>query len=234
MLVPDAAEAGGTPPSRTDDPLTEVGVPYGSMGYSSPEQASGQAADHRTDVFSLGVVLYEMVTGTAPFRGRHAVEVLNAVINATPRPIDDLNPRALRALQPILDRAMAKAPRDRYQTMAAFRDELKALMRRLTRETGVVPTEATATLLEPQRARATWSLSGTLGRVLGRLRPSLPGTRSLAPADRGGRALAPAHLGHREAPHPRRPALPQPRRRTPTPPSSSSPSPTASSPSSPT
>ena len=59
--------------------------------------------------------------------------------------------------------------------MAAFRDELKALMRRLTRETGVVPTEATATLLEPQRARATWSLSGTLGRALGRLRPSLPG-----------------------------------------------------------
>ena len=175
MLVPDAAESGGTPPSRTDDPLTEVGVPYGSMGYSSPEQASGQAADHRTDVFSLGVVLYEMVTGTAPFRGRHAVEVLNAVINATPRPIDDLNPRALRALQPILDRAMAKAPRDRYQTMAALRDELKALMRRLTRETGVVPTEATATLLEPQRARATWSLSGTLGRALGRLRPPFPG-----------------------------------------------------------
>jgi TolB-like protein/Tfp pilus assembly protein PilF len=100
--------------------------------------------------------------------------VLNAVINSAPRPIADLNPRALSALQPILDRAMAKAPRDRYQTMAAFRDELKALMRRLTRETGLVPTEATATLLEPQRARAAWSLSDTLGRVLGRLRPSVP------------------------------------------------------------
>jgi TolB-like protein/Tfp pilus assembly protein PilF len=181
MLVPDAAEAGGTPPSKTDDPLTEIGVPYGSMGYSSPEQASGQAADHRTDVFSLGVVLYEMVTGVPPFRGRHAVEVLNAVINATPRPITDLNPRALPALQPILDRAMAKAPRDRYQTMAAFRDELKALMRRLTRETGVVPTEATATLLEPQRARAAWSLSDTLGRVLGRLKPALPAASGKEP-----------------------------------------------------
>ncbi len=181
MLVPDAA-AGGTPtPSRTDDPLTEIGVPYGSMGYSSPEQASGQSADHRTDVFSLGVVLYEMVTGVAPFRGRHAVEVLNAVINATARPIADLNPRALPALQPILDRAMAKAPRDRYQTMAAFRDELKALMRRLTRETGLVPTEATATLLEPQRARAAWSLSDTLGRVLGRLRPSVPAREPRSP-----------------------------------------------------
>ena len=78
-------------------------MPYGSMGYSSPEQASGQAADHRTDVFSLGVVLYEMVTGVAPFRGRHAVEVLSAVINQVPRPVVDLNPRALPALQPILD-----------------------------------------------------------------------------------------------------------------------------------
>jgi serine/threonine-protein kinase len=180
MLVPDPAEGGTTPP-RTDDPLTDIGVPYGSMGYSSPEQASGQAADHRTDVFSLGVVLYEMVTGTAPFRGRHAVEVLNAVINATPRPITDLNPRALPALQPILDRAMAKAPRDRYQTMAAFRDELKSLMRRLTRETGLVPTETTATLVAPQRAAAHWSLSGTLGRVLSRLRPALPGSPGREP-----------------------------------------------------
>ncbi len=175
MLAPDPAEAGGTPPSRTDEPLTEIGVPYGSMGYSSPEQASGQAADHRTDVFSLGVVLYEMVTGVAPFRGRHAVEVLSAVINQVPRPIVDANPRALPALQPILDRALAKAPPDRYQTMAAFRDDLKALMRRLARETGVVPTETTATLLAPQRARSSWSPWGTLGRVLSRLRPSLPG-----------------------------------------------------------
>jgi serine/threonine protein kinase/tetratricopeptide (TPR) repeat protein len=175
MLVPDTAELGGPTPSKADDPLTDIGVPYGSMGYSSPEQASGQAADHRTDVFSLGVILYEMVTGVPPFRGRHGVVVLSAVITAAPRPITDTNPRALPALQPILDRAMAKAPRDRYQTMAAFRDDLKALMRRLTRETGVVPTETTATLLAPQRARAPWSFSGTLGRVLSRLRPGLPG-----------------------------------------------------------
>ncbi len=170
MVVPEAVEDGSPPRSPTDDPLTEVGVPYGSMGYGSPEQARGENADHRTDVFSLGVLLYEMVTGLPPFRGRHAVEVLNAVINVTPRPIRDLNPKAPAALQPILDRALAKDPKDRYQTMAALRDELKALMRRLSRETGVVPTEASATLLPVQRARASWLLTGTLGRVLGRLR----------------------------------------------------------------
>jgi serine/threonine-protein kinase len=191
MLAPEAAELRGATPPRTDDPLTEVGVPYGSMGYGSPEQAAGQAADHRTDVFSLGVVLYEMISGVAPFRGRHAVEVLNAVINATPRPITEANPRALPALQPLLDRAMAKAPRDRYQTMAAFRDDLKALMRRLARETGVVPTETTATLIAPQRARASWSLTGTLGRVLSRLRPALPGKEARSESGAGGAAVAP-------------------------------------------
>jgi serine/threonine protein kinase/tetratricopeptide (TPR) repeat protein len=172
MLAP---EAGGEPPGRTRDPLTEIGVPYGSMGYSSPEQVKGEAADHRTDVFSLGIVLYEMVSGQPPFGGRHAVEVLNAVITVTPRPLAELNPRLPADLQPILDRALAKTPKERYQTMAAFRDALKSLMRRLTRQTGVVPTEASATLLPPQRARTAWSLTGSLGRVLGRLRPPLPG-----------------------------------------------------------
>ncbi len=199
MLAPDASESGTPTPSRTDDPLTEVGVPYGSMGYSSPEQASGQPADHRSDVFSLGVVLYEMVTGSPPFRGRHAVEVLSAVINQVPRPIVDVNPRALPALQPLLDRAMAKAPRDRYQTMAALRDDLKSLMRRLARETGLVPTETTATLVAPQRARAPWSLSGTLGRVLQRLRPS-PGREARSGPTPAGAPARPAHWGSESRP----------------------------------
>ncbi|HEY7516223.1 MAG TPA: serine/threonine-protein kinase, partial [Vicinamibacteria bacterium] len=83
MVVGETLEEGSPPRSPTDDPLTEVGVPYGSMGYGSPEQARGENADHRTDVFSLGVLLYEMVTGLPPFRGKHAVEVLNAVINGS-------------------------------------------------------------------------------------------------------------------------------------------------------
>ena len=77
-----------------------------------------------------------MLTGQPPFRGRHAVEVLNAVINTAPRPLRELNPKVPGGLQPILDRALAKDPKDRFQTMAALRDELKAVMRRFSRETG--------------------------------------------------------------------------------------------------
>ncbi|HEY5908518.1 MAG TPA: serine/threonine-protein kinase, partial [Vicinamibacteria bacterium] len=177
-------EDGQSPTARFEDPVTEIGVPYGSMGYASPEQAAGAAVvDHRSDIFSLGVLLHEMSTGSAPFKGRHAVEVLHAVINQPARPVREINPAAPSALQPILDRAMAKAPEGRYQTMAALRDELKALMRKLSRETGVVPTEASATLLLPQRARASWLLASTLGRVLparvlGRLRTPLREARS--------------------------------------------------------
>jgi serine/threonine protein kinase/tetratricopeptide (TPR) repeat protein len=158
------------PETAGGEPLTEVGVPCGSIGYGSPEQAAGESVDHRSDVFSLGVVLYEMVTGQPAFRGKGRLEVLRAVIGDTPRPIGFLNPAAPPQIQAIIARAIAKEPTSRYQTMAGLRDELKALMRRLSRETGVVPTESSATLVVPQRVRGGWHLRGTLVRVLGRWR----------------------------------------------------------------
>jgi eukaryotic-like serine/threonine-protein kinase len=169
MLARDADAA------REEDPLTETGTPYGSLGYGSPEQVSGQTVDHRSDIFSLGVVLYEMIAGQRPFKGATIVDVLHSIVNSPPRPLVQFNPRSPARLQAILNRALAKDPQDRYQTMAALRDDLKALMRQLTLETGLVPTEATATLLAPQRARSPWLLGETLGRVFGRRRRGAAG-----------------------------------------------------------
>jgi len=150
-----------------DRSMTEIGVPYGTLGYGSPEQAAGERVDHRTDIFSLGVVLYEMVTGRQPFKGRNRIEILNAVINDAPEPVGAANPNAPPWLQMILNRALAKKPRERFGTMAEMRDELKSLMRRLSLDMGMEPAGDGALLVAPQRARSSWRLSGALGRVFG-------------------------------------------------------------------
>src|SRR5262245_24772896 len=161
MLATDEAVA------DIDKSMTEIGVPYGTVGYGSPEQAAGERVDHRTDVFSLGVVLYEMVTGRQPFKGRNRIEILNAVINDEPDPAGDLNPNAPPRLQTILDRALAKKPRERFGTMAEMRDELKGLLRELSQDLGVEPVGGGVILVAPRRARSSWRLSGALGRVFG-------------------------------------------------------------------
>lgn len=177
-----------------DKSMTELGVPYGTMGYGSPEQAAGERVDHRTDVFSLGVILYEMATGRQPFSGRHRIEILHAVINAEPDPISEENPNAPEHLQETLDRAMAKKPRDRFATMAELLEELKGLMRQLLAERGITPTDAAATLIAPQSARTSWRLTGALskvfgGGVFGKKRPSQSPNRSQSPKS------SPSHTG---------------------------------------
>jgi serine/threonine-protein kinase len=169
--------------------MTEIGVPLGSIGYGSPEQAAGEAADHRSDVFSLGVLMYEMFTGQPPFRGRTRLEILRAVMNETPRPIREINPRAPVAIEAIVRRALAKDPADRFQTMAALRDELKALVRRLSRDGDLSPVEASASLAVPQRHRGGRILGGTLVRVLGRWRGT-PGRQGAMPFAATGAAAA--------------------------------------------
>lgn len=150
-----------------DKSMTEIGVPYGTLGYGSPEQAAGERVDHRTDIFSLGVMIYEMVTGQQPFTGKNRIEILHAVINDRPYPISDLVVNPPPELQLLLDHAMAKKPKDRFSTMVSMRDELKSIMRNVSGETGVVPTEASTTLIAPQHARASWRVSSTLGRLFG-------------------------------------------------------------------
>src|SRR3989454_1013248 len=94
--------------------LTEVGVPYGTATYAAPEQARGDRVDSRADIFSTGVLLYEMLTGTWPFRGKSTVEVRYAVIHEQAKPLNIARPDPVPdRLQQILDRALKKHPRDR-------------------------------------------------------------------------------------------------------------------------
>ncbi len=129
LLDEDAARVDHT--HRID--LTEVGVPYGTATYAAPEQARGDRVDHRADIFSTGVLLYEMLTGIWPFQGKTAVDVRHAVLHAAPKPLALARPEATPPrLQAILDRALAKEPRERYQTAAELRDELRAVLHELT------------------------------------------------------------------------------------------------------
>src|ERR687884_488938 len=126
LLDEDAAETSGI--HHTE--ITEVGVPYGTATYAAPEQARGDRVDSRADIFSTGVLLYEMLTGTWPFQGQTAVEVRHAVLNDEPKPISQMRPGRVPArLQGIIDKALAKDPRDRYQRISQFADELRLVIR---------------------------------------------------------------------------------------------------------
>lgn len=123
-----------------DPQLTEIGVPYGTATYAAPEQAQGANVDQRADIFSTGVLLYEMLAGTWPFRGKTSIDVRYAVLHHSPKPIaearSDESPFLVR-LQEILDRALAKEPGDRYQKIEELRDDLHRVMREIDGDTSL-------------------------------------------------------------------------------------------------
>lgn len=145
-LLDDTDDSSRSTIHRTD--LTEVGVPYGTATYAAPEQARGDRVDKRADVFSTGVLLYEMLTGTWPFRGKTTIDVRHAVLHDAPVPITELRKEPIPArLQKILDRCLEKEPRDRYQKMDELRDDLRAVLQELSSGTS----EFSSVLPEPAR-----------------------------------------------------------------------------------
>jgi eukaryotic-like serine/threonine-protein kinase len=110
--------------------LTKMGSTMGTVAYMSPEQARGGAVDHRTDIWSLGVVLYEAIAGRPPFRGEYESAVLYAIMNESPEALTALRSGVPLELERIVGKCLAKDAAERYQTAA----DLSADLRRLKRE----------------------------------------------------------------------------------------------------
>src|SRR5947209_1781900 len=129
LLDDDAAQKQGIHQTQ----LTEVGVPYGTPTHAAPEQARGDRVDSRADIFSTGVLLYELLTGTWPFRGKTSIDVRHAVLHDQPKPLAEARPGYVPPrLQQILDRTMAKDPRDRYQKISEVRDDLRKVLQEVS------------------------------------------------------------------------------------------------------
>jgi tetratricopeptide (TPR) repeat protein len=117
------------------DPLTAEGHIVGTVHYMSPEQAQGQSVDHRSDLFSLGVMLYELATGERPFSGSTPLSVLSAILKDTPKSVTELRPHVPPELARLIRRCLEKDPSARFQSALDVRHELEDLQERLRSET---------------------------------------------------------------------------------------------------
>ncbi len=127
--------------------LTKTGTTMGTVAYMSPEQAMGKEVDRRADIWSLGVVLYEMLTGNPPFRGEYEQALIYSIINEEPEPLSKSRPDIQSGLENIVSHALAKNPANRYQTMEEFLADLKAV----------------AEGLKPLKARRQWARGKIFG-----------------------------------------------------------------------
>ncbi|MFZ2002205.1 MAG: protein kinase, partial [Candidatus Sulfotelmatobacter sp.] len=129
--------------TMTSASRTEVGVVMGTPAYMSPEQTSGRPLDHRTDIFSMGVMLHEMATGKRPFEGNSSAELVSAILRDTPPSVTDVRPDLSSDLARIIRRCLEKDPRHRLQTARDVSNEFRDLARQTSQK--VVPAKASTT-----------------------------------------------------------------------------------------
>jgi len=128
-LAKDVRGSGAADATLTSASHTQMGVVMGTPAYMSPEQTSGRPLDHRTDIFSLGVVLHEMSTGRRPFEGNSAAELVSAILRDTPPPVTDTRPDLPSDLARVIRRCLEKDPRHRLQTARDISNEFRDLTR---------------------------------------------------------------------------------------------------------
>jgi serine/threonine protein kinase/tetratricopeptide (TPR) repeat protein len=138
-LRPGFGKGGGEATTQT---MTQPGVVMGTVQYMSPEQALGKEADHRSDLFSTGVVLYEMATGRLPFRGSTPTETITEIVRSEPEPVSDLSPATPPELERIIRKCLEKDASRRYQSARELAVDLDNLKR---------DTESGVTVMAPER-----------------------------------------------------------------------------------
>jgi serine/threonine protein kinase len=108
--------------------ITKSGVMIGTLHYMSPEQIRGEKLDGRTDIFSAGCILYELLAGVRPFSGESATSVLYNIVHETPKPVIEKNPDLPQEVQRVIDRALSKKPEDRFATAGEMAKELEKIL----------------------------------------------------------------------------------------------------------
>jgi len=142
--------------------ITQEGMTMGTIAYMSPEQARGEEVDFRTDIWSLGVVLYEMFGGQLPFKGEQDQAVVYSILNKQPKPITDLRSEMPTSIEQVVAKALEKNPDERYQQINDLLDDLRSI------SAGIIPDEIKVRLRKSKLLRRKRAIlyAGTAGLII--------------------------------------------------------------------